>query len=122
MEFIDSHAHIYLKEFREDRREMIDRCLEKGITKIFLPNIDSSTIDDMLQLESDYPDVCIPMMGLHPASVKQDFDKELEQVEYWLAKRPFAAVGEIGLDFYWDEQFREQQLEALSIQIDWAAT
>ena len=121
MQFVDTHAHIYLSEFREDRPEMIERCLENGVNQIFLPNIDSSTIEDMLQLEADYEGVCIPMMGLHPGSVKENFEKELEQIEYWLKKRPFAAVGEIGLDFYWDDQYRDQQLEALSIQIDRAS-
>ncbi len=120
MKFIDTHAHIYLTEFVEDHRQMVERCLEVGVTKIYLPNIDGSTIEDMLLLESQYPNVCIPMMGLHPGSVKEDFEEQLKLVEYWLHKRSFAAVGEIGSDFYWDTQFRDQQMEALSIQIDWA--
>ncbi|XFE76526.1 TatD family hydrolase [Algoriphagus halophilus] len=85
-----------------------------------MPNVDVETIDAMLACEEKYPDLCIPMMGLHPCDVKEDFQTQLYVMEEWLEKRPFAAVGEIGLDLYWDKTFFEQQKEALKIQIGWA--
>ena len=118
--FVDTHAHLYLKQFDEDRDEMMARALAQGIEKVYLPNIDSSTIDRMLALEKDYPGRCFPMMGLHPCSVKENYKEELAIVEQWLMDRPFCAVGEIGVDLYWDKTFREQQEEAFRIQINWA--
>ena len=120
MGYIDTHAHIYSDQFDEDRDEVIKRALTLGVDQILMPNIDSSSIESMLQCEIDYPDQCTAMMGLHPCSVKEDFDKELRIVEEWLSKRKFIAIGEIGIDLYWDKTFKEQQLEALTIQIDWA--
>ena len=117
---IETHAHIYLKEFRDDINEVLDRSRENGISSIYMPNIDHTSIDDMLELADANPDYCIPMMGLHPCSVKGDFEKELYLVEEWLAKRAFVAVGEIGTDLYWDKSFREQQIEAFKIQAQWA--
>jgi len=116
----DSHAHIYLKEFDHDREEVLQRSLESGIEKIYMPNIDHTSIDAMLELEEAHPNECIPMMGLHPCSVKKDFEKELYQVESWLAKRKFAAIGEMGTDLYWDKSFWDQQQEAFIIQMQWA--
>lgn len=113
---IDTHAHIYDEKFKDDINEVIDRAIEAGIEKIYLPNIDSTTIDDMLELELKYPDYCIPMMGLHPCSVNKNFQKELYIVEDWFSKREFVAVGEIGTDLYWDKSFFEQQKEAFNIQ------
>jgi TatD DNase family protein len=118
--FIDSHAHIYLKEFAEDRVDMLSRAFEQGVEKIYMPNIDHTSIDDMLELEEKFGEQCIPMMGLHPCYVKRDFEKELYQVESWLSKRTFAAIGEIGTDLYWDKTFWEQQKEAFTIQVNWA--
>lgn len=120
MVLIDSHAHLYLEEFKEDRQEMMERAQKAGVDKIFLPNIDSTTVEDMLQLEADYPGRVFPMMGLHPCSVNENVEKELSLVKEWLSKRNFAAIGEIGLDFYWDITFKQQQIEAFSRQIDWA--
>ena len=117
--WIDTHAHIYLKEFDHDRHEMIQRCEQEGIGKIYMPNVDHTTIDAMLELESRRPQ-CVAMMGLHPCSVKKDFERELYLVEEWLFKRKFAAVGEIGTDLYWDKNFWNQQCEAFTIQINWA--
>ncbi len=114
---IDTHAHIYLKEFRDDLDEIISHSQSIGISKIYMPNIDCTTIDDMLEVESRYPDYCIPMMGLHPGSVKENFEKDLYVIEEWLSKRPFAAVGEIGIDLYWDKTFEEFQKEAFRYQI-----
>lgn len=116
----DSHAHIYLKEFDNDRAEVLKRCTDNNVQKIYMPNIDHTSIDNMLEVEGKYPDQCISMMGLHPCSVKKDFEKELYTVESWLSKRPFAAIGEIGTDLYWDKTFWEQQKEAFTIQVRWA--
>ncbi len=116
----DSHAHIYLKEFDNDRSEVLKRCIDNDIQKIYMPNIDHTSIDNMLEVEEKYPDQCISMMGLHPCSVKKDFEKELYTVESWLSKRAFAAIGEIGTDLYWDKTFWEQQKEAFTIQVKWA--
>lgn len=118
--FIDTHAHIYLDEFREDREAMIKRAQECGVNRIYMPNIDHTSIEGMLELVDKYPDVCFPMMGLHPCYVKADFETELGLVESWLAKRKFAAVGEIGTDLYWDKTFWEQQKEVFRIQVGWA--
>ncbi|MEM6831766.1 MAG: TatD family hydrolase [Bacteroidota bacterium] len=117
---IDTHAHIYLKEFKEDIHQVIDRALEKGVTKILLPNIDRTTIEDMLSLEEHYPDVCHAMMGLHPCSVKEDFEHQLYEVESWLSKRKFIALGEMGTDLYWDKTTWDIQKEAFKIQCDLA--
>jgi TatD DNase family protein len=85
-----------------------------------MPNIDHSSIDDMMEVEQRFPDQCLSMMGLHPCSVKKDFEKELYIVENWLSKRKFSAVGEIGTDLYWDKTFWEQQKEAFRVQVTWA--
>lgn len=117
---IDTHAHIYLEEFKEDIDDVISRCDELGIDKIYMPNIDHTSIDDMLELEEKYSGKCISMMGLHPCSVKKGFEKELYIVEEWLSKRKFAGVGEIGTDLYWDKTFWSEQQEALNVQLDFA--
>ncbi|HMP99711.1 MAG TPA: TatD family hydrolase [Cyclobacteriaceae bacterium] len=120
MELIDTHAHIYLKDFADDREDMLARAADVGLHKIYMPNIDHTSIDDMLNLEAKHPQACIAMMGLHPCSVNKNFEKELYEVESWLARRKFAAVGEIGTDLYWDKTFWEQQQEAFKIQVTWA--
>ncbi|WKN41352.1 TatD family hydrolase [Tunicatimonas pelagia] len=120
MEWIDTHAHIYDEQFTEDIADVLNRCQEASVNRIYMPNIDHTTVDAMLELEHRYPEQCIPMMGLHPCSVKKDFERELYLVEEWLGKRSFVAVGEIGLDYYWDTTFKEQQQEAFRIQIDLA--
>jgi len=120
MELIDTHAHIYLKDFVEDREQILDKAKESGLTKIYMPNIDHTSIEDMLRLEESAGGNCVAMMGLHPCSVKKDFEKDLYEVETWLNKRKFAAVGEIGTDLYWDKTFWSQQQEAFKIQVNWA--
>lgn len=120
MTYIDTHAHIYSDKFDEDRDETVQRAVNLGVSKILMPNVDSESIEGMMQCEKDYPEVCVPMMGLHPCSVNENVDKELKIVEDWLAKRKFIAIGEIGIDLYWDKTFQNQQIEALKIQIDWA--
>lgn len=120
MKIIDTHAHIYAKEFDQDRKEVLDRAKEVGVDKILMPNINSKSIDFMLQVEQDNPGYCLPMMGLHPCYVQDGFEKELYTVEDWLSKREFVAVGEIGMDFYRDTSFKEEQIEAFKVQIDLA--
>lgn len=118
--YIDTHAHIYAKEFDADLIDVINRCQDERVDKIYMPNVDHTSIDRMLEVELRWPDQCIPMMGLHPTSVKKDFQRELYIVEDWLSKRQFTAVGEIGTDLYWDKTFWGQQQEALEIQLTWA--
>lgn len=120
MFLIDTHTHLYSEEFDQDRDAAITRCLENGINKLYLPNVDSESIPRMLYLEKAYPEVCIAMMGLHPCSVKENYKEELTIVKEWLDKRPFVAVGEIGVDLYWDKTFINEQLEAFNLQMDWA--
>lgn len=117
MNFIDTHAHLYSKEFDENRDEVIDRAIAMGVSKVYLPNIDSGSIASMLALEEKYPTTCFAMMGLHPCSVRENYKKELSVVSEWLEKRSFAAVGEIGIDLYWDKTFRDEQQTAFREQI-----
>jgi TatD DNase family protein len=117
--WIDTHAHIYAEEFKEDQPDMLARAMEHNIGKIYMPNIDHTSIDSMLELENKHKR-CVAMMGLHPCYVNKGFEKELYIVESWLSKRKFAAVGEIGTDLYWDKTFWEQQKEAFAIQVNWA--
>ncbi|MEP5612367.1 MAG: TatD family hydrolase [Cyclobacteriaceae bacterium] len=117
---IDTHAHIFLEEFKDDVDEVIQRAIDAGVEKILLPNIDVDSIDDMLDIEAKYPKVCHAMMGLHPCSVKQDFEKQLQVVEDWLSKRTFIAIGEIGTDLYWDKTFWEEQKVAFHFQCELA--
>jgi TatD DNase family protein len=118
--FVDTHAHIYHEDFLPDRTDMLQRCLDQKVRKIFMPNVDHTSIDAMLDLESRAAGQCIAMMGLHPCSVKKGFEKELYLVEEWLSKRKFSAVGEIGTDLYWDKTLFDYQKEAFTIQVNWA--
>lgn len=117
---IDTHAHIYTKEFKDDLESIVTRSQESDIQKIFMPNIDHTSIDAMLEVERRYPEICYAMMGLHPSSVGNDFEKELYIVEEWLNTRNFLAIGEIGIDLFWDKTFKSHQEEAFEIQINWA--
>lgn len=118
---IDTHTHLYSEEFNEDRNLVIERALEKGVTNFFLPAIDSETHEKMLKLESEFPENITAMMGLHPCSVKpESWEKELELVKNYLDKRDFVAIGEIGIDLYWDQSTLGIQVKAFEIQIDWA--
>ncbi len=122
MNLIDTHAHIYSSKFDSDRDQVIDEIRGAGIERIYMPNVDVETIDRMLDCETRYGELCVPMMGLHPCDVKEDFEQQLYVMEYWLNKRSFAAVGEIGTDLYWDKDqiTFERQKEALNIQLGWA--
>jgi TatD DNase family protein len=116
----DTHSHLYAKEFKDDLDESIQRCLDDGVERIFLPNIDLESIEPMLALEEAYPSNCFAMMGLHPCSVKENFEKDLSLIKDWLTKRDFAAIGEIGIDLYWDSSLLKQQQTAFIKQIEWA--
>lgn len=118
--FVDTHSHIYSEEFSSDRDEVVARAIKAGINKIVLPNIDSSTIKPMLDLADSDSGLFMPLIGLHPTSVKEDFRKELQIMEYWFNKRIFSGIGEIGIDLYWDKTFINEQVEAFTIQISWA--
>ena len=117
---IDTHAHLYAEQFDEDRANVMESAMSCGVEKIFLPNIDSNSIDAMLALEAAYPDRCFAMMGLHPCSVKADYKEELKIVKGWLDRRKFCAVGEIGMDLHWDTTFAKEQEEAFRMQMNWA--
>ena len=117
--FIDTHAHIYSSEFNSDRKEMILRAQQDGVTRILMPNIDSQSVDGMMALANEYS-FCIPMMGLHPCHVRENYIEELEKVEVMLRKYPYSAVGEIGIDLYWDKTYVEEQEFAYRKQIELA--
>lgn len=120
MQWIDTHTHLYLKQFDSDRNEVVEKALKNGITHMFLPNVDVSTIQPMLDLVWAYPENCFPMMGLHPCEVNQDVEAHLFQINKWFKKRKFCAVGEIGLDYYWSTEFKDLQIAAFKKQIGWA--
>ena len=106
---IETHAHIYSDDYAEDRQQMLDRAWSAGIEQIWMPNCDHTTIPGMMDLAAQYPDRCLPMIGLHPTYVKENFEKELQIVEEWLDKYKFIAIGEIGMDLFWDKTFQKQQ-------------
>lgn len=118
--WIDTHAHIFSEEFKTDLSEALARAEESRVLKIYMPNIDHTSVDAMMEVELKAPQKYISMMGLHPCSVKKGFEKELYLVEDWLNKRKFAAVGEMGTDLYWDKTHWAEQQEAFKIQVQWA--
>lgn len=120
MKFIDTHTHIYLQEFAQDIDTVMLSAENEGIKKFFLPAIDSSHIQSMYEVEKKYPNQCFAMMGLHPCSVKENYQQELSLIETELKSRKFAAIGEIGLDFYWDKTFSQEQHIAFEQQMQWA--
>jgi TatD DNase family protein len=117
MFLIDTHTHLYLEEFDTDRHEMVKRAIQQGVNKMLLPNIDSGSIDGMLELCQAFPENCLPMMGLHPTSVKENFEEELKIVDEWLEKQKFYAIGETGIDLYWDKSHQKEQELAFIHQI-----
>lgn len=116
----DTHTHLYSEQFNDDRNEVIQRALDAGVTRFFIPAIDSTSLESMLQLEKDFPENTFLMMGLHPTYVNETVEEELTFVKKWLDKHPFYAVGEIGIDLYWDKTFLKQQQYAFKQQIKWA--
>lgn len=116
----DTHAHLYSSEFDADRNDMIKRALQLGVKRFFLPNVDEESIEPMLQLMQQYPSQCFGMMGLHPCSVKENVDEQLHNIEQAFKANRFVAIGEIGIDLYWDKTFFEQQKKAFKVQCLWA--
>ena len=125
---IDTHSHLFVEEFGEDRAEVMRRAREAGITRIVMPNIDAASIAPMLQVCAEYPNFCYPTLGLHPTEVKEDYRQVLDNMKQQLEASargevvhpPFVAIGEVGLDFYWDTTYKQEQLSALDAQVGWA--
>ena len=118
--FIDTHCHLFDEQFDSDIEATISRALDAGVGKFLLPNIDVKTIPDLLKIADKYPGLCLPMMGLHPCSVFADYKDKLDTIYKEFNSRKFIAVGEIGLDYFWDVSYKEQQIEAFKMQLNWA--
>ncbi len=118
--YIDTHAHLYLEQFDEDREAVMQATLDAGVKKVYLPNIDEGSVESMLQMEKDYPGMCSPMVGIHPCSVREDYEAQLEWVKGQLASRDWVAVGEVGTDLYWDKTLKQEQERAFKSQIEMA--
>lgn len=116
----DTHTHLYSSQFNEDQAEMMQRAKEAGVSRFFIPAIDSSHTKSMLKLEEDFPNDVFLMMGLHPTSVQTNYLEELAHVKEWIDQKDFYAIGEIGIDLYWDKSFLAEQQEAFRTQIKWA--
>jgi len=119
--YIDTHTHLYIENFDEDRDEVIAKCKSLGVTKLFLPNIDATTLTSVKELAAKYPDMCFAMNGLHPCYVKENVEDVLMELREGFEKYEFVAVGEIGIDFYWDTSFAEEQIYAFKKQIAWSS-
>jgi TatD DNase family protein len=120
MNLIDTHTHLYVNEFKKDIEEVIQRAKSAGVIKCYLPAIDQTEIDALLNLEKKYPEMIFAMAGLHPCSVKENYKEELAIISQQLAQREFSGIGETGLDFYWDRTFEKEQYESLHIHVEWA--
>lgn len=120
MQLIDTHTHLYAEAFDEDRDLMIQRAIDTGVTDFFIPAIDSTYTDRMLSLEKQYPDQMHLMTGVHPTHIKEHYKEELDHVSSLLNQRNFCAIGEIGMDLYWDKTYVKEQQEAFDLQIQWA--
>ena len=120
MNLIDTHAHIYLEEFDEDLHQVIENAEKEGVNKVLMPAIDSTTHSKMIKAANEFPKTCEAMMGLHPCSVKNNYKDELELAKDHLGKSGFVAIGEIGLDFYWDLTYKTEQYDTFHQQIEWA--
>lgn len=118
--YVDTHTHLFTDAFDNDRETTVQRAIDAGVEYLLLPNIDGGTIDAMHDLESKYPENCFSMMGLHPGSVKENWEEELAKVKEHLFRREYVAVGEIGMDLYWDTTFVEEQRKAFRQQVEWA--
>ncbi|MBE0424090.1 MAG: TatD family hydrolase [Lutibacter sp.] len=120
MTITDTHTHLYSEQFDADRNETVQRAIDAGVSRLFVPAIDSTYLNAMLDLEKSFPENIFLMMGLHPTHVKENFEEELAFVKHWLNKRNFYAVGEIGIDLFWDKTLLKQQQIAFKTQIAWA--
>jgi TatD DNase family protein len=120
MQLIDTHTHLYLPEFNNDRDEMINRAVSSGVGKLLMPNIDIYSVSAMLSAADKYKTVCYPMIGLHPTSVKDDYLLQLDKLEKIASEHNFIAIGEIGIDLYWDKTYLKEQKEAMRRQVAFA--
>lgn len=120
MQLIDTHTHLYLPEFDADRDEMIGRAVTSGISRLLMPNIDIRSVSEMISAADRYKGICLPMIGLHPTSVKEDYNEQLEKLEKIAVENKFIAIGEIGIDLYWDKTFLKEQLIAFRKQVSFA--
>lgn len=118
--YIDTHAHLYLEEFEDDIDLLVELMLEAEVEHVYLPNVDSSTYDAMMALSAEYPEMMHPMIGVHPCSIKENYKQELNEAFEKLQSKEFSAIGEIGIDLYWDKTFQKEQQEAFETQINWA--
>jgi TatD DNase family protein len=116
----DTHTHLYYVVDKEDRAEQMERCFKNEITRLFLPNVNSQSVEMVMGLAKAYPQNCFPMLGLHPCDVKENFEEELSTIKYHIEKNKIYAIGEIGIDLYWDKAFLKQQQQAFITQINWA--
>ncbi len=120
MGIIETHIHLYSEEYKQDRATLIERAIAAGVEKFYMPNVDIHSIEPMYAVEKEFPQHCFAMMGLHPCYVKEDYKEQLAVIEKHLASRKFIALGEVGIDLYWDKTFLAQQQNALQIQAEWA--
>jgi TatD DNase family protein len=120
MTLIDTHTHLYLPEFDDDRQEVVQRALAAGVEKMFLPNIDAGSVTPMLELAEQFPGHCYPMIGLHPTSVKENWQEEVATMEKKFEEQNFIAIGEIGIDLYWEKKYKREQEEAFARQVQMA--
>lgn len=120
MKLIDTHCHLYLEEFDADRDVLVKAARESGIERLLLPNVDQATVNNMFRLADQYPDFVFPMMGFHPTSIDRNYVDRLTQIEKLLYKRTYCAIGEIGIDLYWDKTFLEEQIIAFEEQLKWS--
>ncbi len=118
--YIDTHCHLYLKDFDEDRTEVVQGAVDRGVKRMYLPNIDLGSVQPMLDLSEGFPDHCFPMMGLHPGSVDLNYKEVLTEIRVWFGKRKFHAVGETGIDLYWDKTKYREQVRSFENHIAWA--
>ncbi|MCP3659811.1 MAG: TatD family hydrolase [Bacteroidetes bacterium] len=117
---IDTHAHIYDERFDKDYKSVIERSLKVGVKKIYMPSINLDLIPKLLSRSKEYPNICFPMIGIHPCDIKENFKDQLQKMEHYFLNHKFCAVGEIGLDLYWEQKFIKHQIEAFEIQLKWA--
>jgi TatD DNase family protein len=120
MEFIDTHTHLYLEQFSEDYSSAIKEAIDKGVKHMLLPNVDLETVEPMMRLAEQFPQNCFPMMAIHPTSIKEDYKEKLEDIKHLLFNGNFIAVGETGIDLYWDKTFFNEQVYAFEQHIEWA--
>lgn len=120
MKIVDTHSHLFSKEFKEDIDEVVNRAKNEGVAKVLLPNIDAESIPDLKYTKNLYPDFFLPMMGLHPTSVKEDWKEQLQLIYNELTSYNYIAIGEIGIDLHWDDSFKEAQISAFEEQLEWS--